>query len=99
MSDSIIHIDIPLGMVMARTMGEADQQLDATIGEMNKVLSLLEDGGLKGDAGNALVEAMRSSLIPAVQRLRDKSEELKKDIEADIRLMTGIDQEQASRMG
>lgn len=80
-NDQIV-MNYPMVSAMAHAMGEGSKQLEASIGEMNKVVSLLEDGGLRGDAGEAFTEAIRATLVPSMQRLQEKFEELQKDLYA-----------------
>jgi len=93
MANDIIKMNYPMADAMARTMGQGAKQLEASIGEMNKAVSLLEGGGLRGDAGEAFASAMRGSLLPSMQRLQEKFEEIEKDIRKNIDLKKRADQE------
>ena len=86
MADKIV-VNYPMLVQMARTMGQSAKRLESCLGEMNKVVATLEQGGLRGDAGAAFSQAVRGSLNPSLKRLQDKFEELNGDINKNIEIM------------
>ncbi|MCB9005800.1 MAG: WXG100 family type VII secretion target [Ardenticatenaceae bacterium] len=78
--NDIKKMNYPMVERMARTMEQSAKQLESCLGEMNKVISTLEQGGLRGDAGAAFSQAVRGSLNPSLKRLQNKFEELNKDL-------------------
>jgi len=70
-------------------MKQGAKQLEASINEMNRIVALLQNGGLRGDAGEAFVDGMRSALIPQMQRLQQKYLEMDLDISKNVALMEG----------
>ncbi len=79
MSD-IIKMDYGLMQEMSQTFLQGVEQLDNTQQEMQSVANALEDGALLGRGGNAMVDAIRDKLCPAIARLTDKYKELSDDI-------------------
>jgi len=84
--NDIIKMDYPMARAMARTMGQGAKQLEASINEMNKVVALLQNGGLRGEAGEAFVDGIRGALIPNMQRLQQKYAEVQRDILTNVQL-------------
>lgn len=84
--NDIIKMDYPMARAMARTMGQGAKQLEASINEMNKVVALLQNGGLRGEAGEAFVDGIRGALIPNMQRLQQKYAEMQRDILINVKL-------------
>lgn len=72
---------------MASTFGQSAQQLDETIMVFTGVAAEMENGALIGEAGDEFVDAIRGKLNPSLGRLRDKMEELQKDISAAVAYM------------
>ena len=78
--NDIKKMNYPMVERMARTMDQSAKLLEDCLGEMNKVIATLEQGGLRGDAGAAFFQAVRGSLSPGLKRLQDKFEELNNDL-------------------
>jgi WXG100 family type VII secretion target len=77
---------------MARTFRASAQQLDETIMVMTGIAAQMEDGALVGDTGTEFVDAVRGKFTPSVQRMRDKMQELEKDIMNAVAIMRdGVD--------
>lgn len=77
---------------MARTFRASAQQLDETIMVMTGISAQMEDGGLIGDTGTEFVDAIRGKFTPSVQRMRDKMQELEKDLMNAVAIMRdGVD--------
>jgi WXG100 family type VII secretion target len=96
--NDIIKMDYPLARAMATSMGKGAKQLEAGIGEMNKAMALLKNGGLRGEAGEAFADSMRGSLIPAMQRLQEKYAEMQRDIITNIQLKQLADKSSKSAL-
>jgi WXG100 family type VII secretion target len=84
--NDIIKMDYPQARAMAASMGKGAKQLEMSIGEMNKAVALLKNGGLRGEAGEAFVDSMRGSLIPAMQRLQEEYAKMQRDVLINIQL-------------
>ncbi len=78
---------------MAQAFAQGAQQLESTISEMNNIAQMLENGGLIGEAGDAFTDALRSALIPAINRLMDKFTELQGDVLGAMQDMQQADQD------
>lgn len=78
--NDIKKMNYPMVERMARTMDQSAKCLENCLGEMNKVISTLEQGGLRGDAGAAFSESVRGPLNASLKRLQDKFDELNKDL-------------------
>ena len=76
-----IKMDYPLMEDMKRTFQAGREQLQDTMNELKGIADKLEDGALLGQAGGAFVDAVRGTLISAVQKLNDKFEELEEDLQ------------------
>lgn len=94
-----IVMNYPMMAAMATTMSESSKQVETSIGEMNKVVSMLRDGGLRGDAGESFSEAIGTVLVPAMKRLQAKFDELQKDINKAVEHMKGADKQSAQIQG
>lgn len=90
-----IVMNYPMVAAMAKTMGESSKQVETSIGEMNKVVSMLRDGGLRGDAGEAFSEAVSTVLVPAMKRLQARFDELQKDLNGAMSDMKTADKQSA----
>ena len=84
MSDEI-RVVYPDMEEMSRTFQQGSEQLRETMQEMQAIATALEDGALLGLGGQAFVEAIRSRLCPATDRLADKFKELDVDVRAAMR--------------
>lgn len=75
-----IKMVFPLMQDMAKTFQQGSQQLEQTKREMAAIAQTLSDGALLGQGGSAFTEAIRSQLIPAINRLDAKFQELQADV-------------------
>jgi WXG100 family type VII secretion target len=75
-----IKMDYPLMEEMQRTFQAGREQLDETMNELKSIADKMEQGALKGDAGEAFAEGIRNELIGSVHKISDKFEELENDI-------------------
>lgn len=87
----IIKMDYPLMEAMARAFADGSERLEDTISEMNAVAGMIADGALIGQGGDAFEEAIRGTLIPKIQRLQEKFNELQQDILSAVETMKGTD--------
>jgi uncharacterized protein YukE len=69
---------------MAKAFGQAKQQMNDTITEMEKVAKTLEDGALLGVAGDAFRDAIRGKLNKRLKVISDKMNELEGDIKGAV---------------
>lgn len=76
-----IKMDYPLMDEMKRTFADGRQHLADAANELKSISEKLEQGALLGNAGQALTDAVRGTLMGAVQKLSDKFEELEGDIQ------------------
>jgi WXG100 family type VII secretion target len=77
---------------MAATFQAAAQQLDETMTLMAGIAAQMEGGGLVGDAGDEFADALNNKLKKSLQRLREKMEELDKDLRGAVDIMRdGVD--------
>ncbi len=65
---------------MEKAFRAANQQVQESIQEMEKVAKTLEDGALLGMAGDAFKDAIRSKLEKRMKVIADKMAELERDI-------------------
>ena len=78
---------------MSRTFQRGAEQLRDTMAEMQTIAGTLEDGALLGLGGQAFVEAIRSKLCPAIDRLAQKFDELDRDVKAAVRYAQQADRQ------
>lgn len=79
MADQIrMNFEAMDGMIDA--CGQAHQSLGEMMDETNKIADLLADGGLIGAAGDALVTACRKDLAGSINILKEKFEEIERDL-------------------
>jgi uncharacterized protein YukE len=75
---SEIRMDYDMMEQMIQVLRQSAQQLEDTVGDMQNVATVLENGALLGMGGDAFSDAIRSNLCPAVSRLiercRDRAE-------------------------
>ncbi len=76
---------------MARAYGQAAQDLEQMGNEVNNIASMVEGGGLIGDAGASLAEALKGPLLKSVQTLQAKMTELQGDIQGALQDMQDAD--------
>ncbi len=65
---------------MEKAFHQAQQQVQDSMTQMEKVAKTLEDGALLGTAGDAFKDAIRSKLLKRMKVIADKMGELEKDI-------------------
>lgn len=82
-----IKLEYPKAEEMQKTFKAAGSQLEATITEMKNISKTLQDGALLGSGGAAYVEAVSTKLLPSLDKLRKKYDELDKDVKKAVDLM------------
>lgn len=87
-----IKVVFPLMNDMAKTFAQGSKQLEQTKREMLAISQTLSDGALLGRGGTAFTEAIRTQLVPAINRLDEKFEELQKDVLEAAQKMREADQ-------
>ena len=96
--NDIIKLNYTQARAMAASMKKGAKQLEASINEMNRIMSLLQGGGLRGEAGEAFIDGMRSGLIPNMQRLQQKYVEVQLDILKNVELNIQADRKSRDAM-
>ncbi len=99
MAHDVIKLDYTKAAEMRKTFAASAKQIEATVKEMQGIAGTLQDGALLGRGGTAYVEAIRTKLIPSLNKLKAKYEELDKDVAGAVSDMKRADQESAQRMG
>jgi WXG100 family type VII secretion target len=84
---------------MKAEFAKSSEELDKVRDEAMKIAMILEDGGLRGAAGEAFVDAIRSSLYRKITELLEKFEELAKDIQDNIDIMRKVDEDAGKYVG
>ena len=84
---------------MKAEFAKSSEELDRVRDEAMKIAMILEDGGLRGTAGEAFVDAIRSSLYRKITELLEKFEELAKDIQDNIDIMRKVDEDAGKYVG
>lgn len=97
MAADIIKMNYPMMEDMANTFQQSADQIEATIGEINNIVGMIDGGGLLGMAGDMYVEACSAMLVPALTKLQEKTLELKGDVIGAMEDMKGSD-DQTTRM-
>jgi WXG100 family type VII secretion target len=93
-----IKMEYDLMDEMARTFKDGAEKLQDTMSEMLNVAGILEDGALLGDAGAAFTDGIRSKLVPAIQKLVAKFQEMERDIQENVKLMREADEQKSARL-
>jgi WXG100 family type VII secretion target len=84
---------------MAKTFQKGSEQLKETMSQMQGIAGTLQDGALLGQGGSAFVDAINGKLVPSINKLEQKFQELQKDILNAMKDMQQADQTSKSIMG
>lgn len=95
MAGEKIRLVYELAEDMAKSFQKGVQGLEQTTQEVQNVASTLEGGALLGRGGSAFVEAIRSQLVPSLNRLKEKLQELDGDVRVAIAKMREADDQSA----
>jgi uncharacterized protein YukE len=69
MFGNIKKMDYEEAEQMIKILNEACKQLNDTIGEVESIAGVLEEGALLGEAGDAFANGIRKQLVGAINRL------------------------------
>jgi hypothetical protein len=96
MADSNIKKMVyPEAEQMIKILGEACNQLQDTIGEMEGIANSLEGGALLGQAGDAMAAGIRKQLIGSINRLIEGLEDGARFVEMERQDMLAAEQKSA----
>lgn len=98
MADKIKMV-YPLMEEMAKTFQKGSEQLKETSSQMQGIAGTLQDGALLGQGGAAFTDAVSGKLVPAINRLEQKFQELQKDVLNAMKDMQQADQSSKGLMG
>lgn len=91
-----IKMEYPLMEEMKRTFQSGRESLQDATNSLKAIADKMEQGALLGQAGSAFAEAVRGSLMGAVQKLSDKFEELEGDIQYAVDQMKAAEEKAKS---
>lgn len=75
-----VQMDYDAMETMSRMFSDASGQMEDLVRWAQQMAAQAEGGALIGDAGDEFGDSMRGKLIPSLNRLRDKLDELSMDI-------------------
>lgn len=87
--EDITYLDYEPMEDMVRVLRQSVEYLETTMQEMQSIANTLADGALLGQAGDAFVDAVRSTLCPAIARLTEKIGEEADDVQKAIDIFRG----------
>lgn len=87
----VIKLNYPAMQEMAQQCKTASQKLQETARLAQQIGNEMQNGALVGDAGEAFSQALLTALLPAVNKLGQKFDEIAKDIQAAISDMQAQD--------
>jgi WXG100 family type VII secretion target len=93
-----IKMDFKMMEAMAKAFGDGMQTLEDVLSEVSGIASMLKEGALIGDAGEAFITACREPLSRSISGLRDKFEELQKDINSAVEEMRAAEKSAKERV-
>jgi WXG100 family type VII secretion target len=82
---------------MSRVFRQCVERMQDTVSEMLTIADSMEDGVLVGEAGTAFCDGLRGRLVPSINRLGEKFDELSRDIDGAVRKTRDGDSDAASR--
>ncbi|GAB4337124.1 MAG: hypothetical protein Kow00117_19340 [Phototrophicales bacterium] len=94
-----IKMDYDMMAEMKSVLQKGAEDLDDTIHLVAKVAEMIEGGGLIGQAGDAFSDGLRGVLTQKITKLRDKFEELQRDIQNAVESMQQADSDTSGIMG
>lgn len=98
MSD-VIKMDYGMMAEMKQQCQKGAEVLDDTLHEVKKLANVIDQDGLIGLAGNAFVDSLEGPLSKKIMELRDKLEEIARDLQNAVDSMQQADSESQSQMG
>jgi WXG100 family type VII secretion target len=84
---------------MAKAFQKGAEQLKETKSQMQGVANTLKDGALLGQGGSAFADAITGKLVPAINKLEQKFQELQKDVVGAMNDMKQADSTSKGLMG
>lgn len=97
MSHEEIKLDYGKAEAMIQSFNAGKQQLEQTNAQMKKIADQLQSGALLGKGGQAFTDAITDSLVPSIDKLTDKFEEMAKDVQDAINFMKEADRRSKSK--
>jgi WXG100 family type VII secretion target len=94
-----IKMDYDMMAEMKSVLQKGAEDLDDTIHQVAKVAEMLEGGGLIGQGGDAFSDGLRGPLTQKITKMRDKFEELQRDIQNAVESMQQADSDTSGIMG
>ena len=77
----VIKMDRSKMEEMSQTFRQGAETIEQSISEMRSIESSLVDGALLGQGGSMFAEVIRVNMIPVLQKLKTKFEELDGDVQ------------------
>lgn len=96
---SEIKMDYGMMAEMKAEFQRGAEELDRTLHEVQKLADLIDEDGLKGMAGDAFAETLREAMARKITELRDKFEELGRDIQHAVDSMREADDTTQGEVG
>jgi WXG100 family type VII secretion target len=87
----IIKMDYAKMEAMIQTIQQGSKQLQETMQQMRTIAKSVDDGALRGRGGDSFGDSINSKLVPSIQRLDAKFQELAKDLEKAMQDMKAAD--------
>jgi len=87
-----IKLNYPMAEEMVKAFKESVGQIQETVQEVLNIAGAMEEGALRGRAGEIFVEALQRQFVPALNRLNTKFDELADDVQKAIKAMQQADQ-------
>jgi len=92
MSDEVIRMNFNAMEAMAKSFNEASKDLADMEQKVKTIAGTLENGGLQGKAGAALVQGLREKFSKEILNLKEKIDELEKDVREAMHQMQNADE-------
>lgn len=94
-----IKMDFDMMAEMKALCQKGAEETDSATEQIKKIVGMLEEGALIGDAGTSLASGMNDVLMRKMVEIRDKFEELGRDIQFAVNKMQEADSGSAEIMG
>lgn len=94
-----IKMDYELMAEMKEAFQRGAEDLDDSLHQVGNLAEMLESGGLIGEGGEAFSDALRGVLSNKIKMIRDKFEELARDIQHAVESMQDADSTSSGEMG
>lgn len=97
MSYEEIKLEYDKAEDMITAFNAGKQQLEQTNSQMKKIADQLQSGALLGKGGEAFNNAITSNLVPSIDKLAEKFDEMAGDVQAAINFMKEADRRSKSK--